>query len=267
MQANKELLNNLKVVAKKAGREILKYYQNEKLQSVSIKNDQTPVTKADLEASLIIEKELREIYPDIPLLSEESDLDTFHERLKWDRYFLVDPLDGTKEFIKGSDEFTVNIALIEKSESIAGVIYQPVKDICYYGNLQESYRETAKEISRLPIVEYQERKIRIVSSKSHKNVLTDKYIENLRSSFQVESLVFGSSLKICKVAEGVADLNPRLGGTSEWDIAAGHAIIRGAGGDIVKLGTQERINYNKLDLANPHYEVRRRELLGLALFK
>lgn len=247
--------------AKKAGKEILKYYRKIDNKDVEVKCDKSPVTAADYAADRMIDKSLQEAYPNIPRLSEESDADIFKQRLQWSTYFLIDPLDGTKEFIRGSEEFTVNIALIDKNESVMGVIYQPVTDTLYYGDLRESYKEFKGEKVRLPCEAYILGKVRVVSSKSHKNQETENYISNLRTKFEVEALCFGSSLKICKVAEGVADINPRLGGTSEWDIAAGHAILRGARGDIVLLGGKKRVRYNKEDLINPFYEAKRAELL------
>lgn len=265
MQVNEELLESLISIAKDAGREILKFYKNKDSQNIIIKGDSSPVTQADLSASKIIEESLLKLYPNIPLLSEESEQDKFKDRLNWSTYFLVDPLDGTKEFIRGSDEFTVNIALIKEGESVAGVVYLPVQEICYFGSLESSFIEKKGGRSRLPLEAYQKGKLRVVSSKSHKNIQTENYIEKLKKGFEVEALVFGSSLKICKVAEGVADLNPRLGGTSEWDIAAGHAVVRGAGGDILELETGNRVHYNKENLLNPMYEVRRQEILDLNL--
>jgi 3'(2'), 5'-bisphosphate nucleotidase len=265
LQVNDKMMADLVIVARKAGTEILKFYKNKDLQAESIKVDSSPVTQADLSASKIIEDALLELYPDIPLLSEESEEIKFEKRHEWSTYFLVDPLDGTKEFIRDSDEFTVNIALINNRESIAGVVYQPVKDICYYGTIEKSFIIENGETKRLPLYPYEEGQLRIVSSKSHKNKETDSYIESLKKSYSVEALVFGSSLKICKVAEGRADLNPRLGGTSEWDIAAGHAVVRGAGGDILQLSSGKRVSYNKENLSNPHYEVRRREILAFDL--
>lgn len=248
-------------IAIAAGKESLKYFQKLGGTDIETKEDESPVTVADFATHKIIDELLEKNFPSIPRLSEESERELFEKRFEWEKFFLIDPIDGTKEFIKGSDEFTINIALIKNCESTLGVIYQPVRDILYYGDTGESFKVEGGAKLKLPIEQYTPGKIRIVSSKSHKNKETTEYIEKLKSEYLVESFCFGSSLKLCKVAEGVVDLNPRLGGTSEWDIAAGHAIIRGARGDILLMGTNDRVQYNKESLLNPWYEAKRLELL------
>lgn len=261
MQKNKIDLLSLVSIAKEAGLVILNFYQKLKESDIETKGDLSPVTTADFAAHKLIEESLRKLYPSIPQLSEESDETVFEQRLQWDTYFLIDPLDGTKEFINGSDEFTVNIAVIKNHESVMGVVYQPIQDILYYGDLDQSFKETKDGKVRLPLSPYVEGKLRVVSSKSHKNQETEDYIKKLEETYEVEAFCFGSSIKICKVAEGIADLNPRLGGTSEWDIAAGHAVLRGAGGDIVLFASDKRVQYNKESLVNPWYEAKRAALL------
>lgn len=261
-----EILEKLIYIAQLAGAETLKFRGKLGERDIETKSDNTPVTKADLAANKIITKELQREFPDIPLLSEESDPEVFENRLSFKQYFLIDPIDGTKEFIKSSGEYTINIAYIVDHEVVAGVVDLPVLSETFYGSAEASFVRRDGKDYKLPLCPFSENKLRVVSSKSHRNAETDQYIENLSQIFnEVESLQFGSSLKICRVAEGVADLNPRLGGTSEWDIAAAHAVLLGAGGDIVELKTQKRVHYNKENLRNPYYEARRKELLGREL--
>ena len=261
MEVDKNFLYRLNNIAQEAGKIILTFYEKSEV-SVKEKSDSSPVTEADFAASDYIVSALKKEFPEIPSLSEESSEEVFQERLKWDEYFLIDPLDGTKEFIKKSSEFTVNIALIRKGRVVAGVVDVPVLRETYYGNCEESFICREGIESKLPLVPYDKDILRVVSTKSHKNTATEEFIEKLKGKFpKVEAKTFGSSLKICKVAEGVADMNPRLGtGTKEWDIAAAHAVLKGAGGDIFLLNTKISMNYNKESLHNPEYEARRKEL-------
>ncbi len=253
-------------IAEGAGQVILKYYREDV--DVITKEDDSPVTAADFAASNFIVEELKKSYPDIPALSEESPEEIFEERKKWSRFFIIDPLDGTKEFIKKSDEFTVNIALIEEARPVLGVIHIPARNETYFGCEKGSYKKTIKETYELPLENFKEGSLRVMISKSHMNEATRGYVHNLKKDYQVEFSHVGSSIKICKVAEGIADLNPRLGvGTKEWDIAAGHAIMLGAGGDIHVMGTLEPVPYNKESLLNPEYEVKRKELLNTRLIQ
>lgn len=255
-----EFLYTLSQIAQEAGQIIMTYYKKDV--AVQSKSDESPVTEADFAASEHIVKRLKEAFPDIPTLSEESPKEVFEERKNWKNFFLVDPLDGTKEFIKKSNEFTVNIAYIEDHKVKAGVVDVPALNETYYGMAGESFVSRQGMEFKLPLDPYKEGVIRVVSTKSHKNPETEAYIEELKKKYKkVEAKTFGSSLKICKVAEGVADINPRLGqGTKEWDIAAAHAVLMGAGGMIVELGTRIPVTYNKPSLLNPEYEARRKEL-------
>jgi len=257
-----KIIDELIIISKLAGMETLKYHGQLRENDIENKIDNTPVTQADLAAHKIIVENLSKAFPDIPILSEESEKEVFDLRHNFEDFFLVDPIDGTKEFIKESGEYTINIAYIVNHEVRAGVVYLPVTDELYYGTERGSYLIKNGKTLKLPLVPYEENQIRVVSSKSHPNSATDQYIESLGKKYKkVISLQFGSSLKLCKVAEGVADLNPRLGGTSEWDIAAGHAVLLGAGGDIVELGSSNRVKDNKNSLLNPFYEAKRKELL------
>jgi 3'(2'), 5'-bisphosphate nucleotidase len=247
-------------IAEEAGQIIMGYYNNSF--DVMKKDDDSPVTAADFAASKYIVDKLAEFFPDIPALSEESDEVVFKQRRQWKNFFLIDPLDGTKEFIKRSHEFTVNIAYISDCVPYLGVIHIPAEGVTYYGSHKGSFIKDSKGTRPLPVKEFEEGKLNVMISKSHLNEETKAYIEDLKSRYEVEYFNVGSSIKICKVAEGSADLNPRLGvGTKEWDIAAGHAIVIGAGGDIHILGTTTRVPYNKESLHNPEYEVKRKELL------
>jgi 3'(2'), 5'-bisphosphate nucleotidase len=242
-------------IAIKAGEEILKYYTEDI--HVTHKDDSSPLTKADLASNKIIMNALQQLDRTIPILSEES-LVEWKERKNWTKYWLVDPLDGTKEFIKQNGEFTVNIALIENNKPILGVIFTPVKFDLYFAqknygsykinssskliNLQEAVKIFVANQSSIK---------RIIGSRSHSNQTFDSWVnQNFPNSEIVQA---GSSLKFCLVAEGAADIYPRFGPTSEWDIAAGHIIVNEAGGRVNTFENTE-INYNqKEDLLNPQF--------------
>ena len=242
-------------IAIKAGEEILKYYTEDI--HVTHKDDSSPLTKADLASNKIIMNALQQLDRTIPILSEES-LVEWKERKNWTKYWLVDPLDGTKEFIKQNGEFTVNIALIENNKPILGVIFTPVKFDLYFA--QKNYG-SYKINSSSKLINLQEaEKIfvanqssikRIIGSRSHSNQTFDSWVnQNFPNSEIVQA---GSSLKFCLIAEGAADIYPRFGPTSEWDIAAGHIIVNEAGGRVNTFENTE-INYNqKEDLLNPQF--------------
>ena len=242
-------------IAIKAGEEILKYY-NEDIH-VTHKDDSSPLTKADLASNKIIMNALQQLDSTIPILSEES-LVEWKERKNWTKYWLVDPLDGTKEFIKQNGEFTVNIALIENNKPILGVIFTPVKFDLYFAQKNYgSYKINSssklinlKEAVKIFVANQSSIK-RIIGSRSHSNQTFDSWVnQNFPNSEIVQA---GSSLKFCLVAEGAADIYPRFGPTSEWDIAAGHIIVNEAGGRVNTFENTE-INYNqKEDLLNPQF--------------
>jgi 3'(2'), 5'-bisphosphate nucleotidase len=244
----------------KAGKEILDVYYNSNF-DVELKADNSPLTIADKRAHRVITKILNET--GIPVLSEEGKMISYNERKDWKLFWLVDPLDGTKEFIKRNDEFTVNIALIEDNSPIAGVIYVPVTKNLYWGNSNGSFTAIADDeneqftnIQQLPLNLSKENFV-VAGSKSHMNVETERYIESLDTKGkQVEMKSKGSSLKICMVAEGNADLYPRLAPTMEWDTAAGHAIVKFAGKKIVQYENNESLVYNKENLLNPWFIVK-----------
>jgi len=232
---------------------------------VQVKDDQTPVTLADQYAHGEILKALKSTQ--LPVLSEEGIHLSYSERKNWDLYWLVDPLDGTKEFIKRNDEFTVNIALIQKNEPIAGVIYAPVTGELYVGiigvgsfkifNLDEDCTFQIMQLSGIKLPEKVKQNEFIVAvSRSHMNQETKEYIENIRQEHKsIRIINKGSSLKICMVAEGTADVYPKIGRTMEWDTAAGHAIVKAAGKNIFLPDLMTELTYNKEDLQNPHFIV------------
>ena len=239
-------------IARRAGKRILEIYNDS--YDIEHKDDKTPVTTADLEAHNIIVAELKALTGDIPVLSEESTMVDYDTRKQWQRYWLVDPLDGTREFIKRNGEFSVNIALIDNHESILGVINAPVLQKDYF-----AWRDGGayKQLAGKPKKAIQTRKlpaskITVAGSRSHASEKLKLYLENMD---EVELLTMGSSLKSCLVAEGKADLYPRLGLTSEWDTAAAQCIVEEAGGHMVQTDMKP-MRYNTKDsLLNPEFFV------------
>ena len=239
-------------IAREAGERILEIYNSD--YNIEEKDDKSPLTDADLAAHNTIVKALTALTPDIPILSEESAKLPFEERKKWQTYWLVDPLDGTKEFIKRNGEFTVNIALIDNHKSIIGVIHVPVLNIDYFGWIDGgSFKiEQAGEAESIHVRQQASDKPIVVGSRSHGSEQLQAYMKNLGDS---ELLSMGSSLKFCLVAEGKADLYPRIGLTSEWDTGAAHCIVEQAGGQVTKLDMSP-LEYNTKDsLLNPFFFV------------
>ena len=257
-----------------AGGEIMRIYDDPRQDfEIEMKSDKSPLTRADKAAHKCIVRHLSET--GIPILSEEGAHLPYEERKEWHRLWVVDPLDGTKEFIKKNGEFTVNIALIEDGKPVLGVIYVPATEILYAGiegvgawrvenakNLlraQKSIKEREPLMLRhLPIPSTAQRMdFTIVASRSHKNPETEHFINLMRKQHgKVQLISSGSSLKICHVAEGNADIYPRFAPTMEWDTAAGDAIARAAGREVVDAKTGEPLVYNKPDLHNPWFIVR-----------
>ena len=253
---SKENLLEIINISVDAGEVILNYY-NENV-DVIYKDDKSPLTKADLASHKIITDSIKKITPDIPILSEEEFID-WKIRKKWKKYWLIDPLDGTKEFIKKNDEFTVNIALIENNRPILGVIYTPalnelfysIKNFGSYKILTKKKLNTLKEAKRISINKKKSNKIKIVGSRSHSNPILDKWINKNFNEFDI--LQKGSSLKFCLIAEGSADIYPRFGPTSEWDIAAGHIILEEAGGKLKSIDNKEILYNEKENILNPEF--------------
>jgi 3'(2'), 5'-bisphosphate nucleotidase len=238
-----EFLGNL---AREAGRAILEVYDSEF--EVERKEDHSPLTLADTRSHRIIVGALGESYPDIPVLSEEGKGVAFETRRSWSRFWLVDPLDGTKEFINRNGEFTVNIALIEKDQPTLGAVFIPVADLLYLADTRQGCWEIAKGQRRALRIRPPERDetVRILASRSHPSPGLDALLERLPKR---ETCNRGSSAKFCALASGQADFYPRLGPTWEWDTAAGHAVVVAAGGVVVDHGGAP-LRYNKADLLN-----------------
>jgi 3'(2'), 5'-bisphosphate nucleotidase len=240
-------------IAWRAGAAILKVYESGDFK-LAHKDDRSPVTAADRAAHQAIVEGLSALTPDWPVLSEESaDID-FDERAQWSRYWLVDPLDGTREFLSHNGEFTVNIALIDDHESVLGVVYAPARQLLYYGIPGTgAFRAHADEPAAAIVVKrHAATPLRVVGSRSHRGDSLDTLLSHLGA---YEMIAVGSSLKLCMVAEGSADLYPRLGPSSEWDTAAAHAVVLAAGGYVTSTaGLPLSYNYSP-DLLNPHFLV------------
>ena len=247
-----------------AGKKILEVYESEF--AVEEKDDKSPLTEADKRAHLKIMEHLEET--NYPVLSEEGRDIPYEERKDWEYFWMVDPLDGTKEFVKRNGEFTVNIALIHQQKAIMGVIYVPVKDVMYFGkkgvgsfkledfskNSDKTLEEIKRNAAQLPI--QNERKYTIVGSRSHMSSETENFIkEKEKEKGEIEILSRGSSLKLCMVAEGLADDYPRFAPTMEWDTAAGQAIVEAMGGSVINWKTKEPMLYNRENLLNDWFLV------------
>jgi len=264
-----------------AGNAINKVYRSEDF-GVEYKSDKSPLTIADQKSHEIIIKVLTQF--DLPILSEEGKDTPFAQRKDWERFWVVDPLDGTKEFIKRNGEFTVNIALIENSHPVLGTIFVPDRNTLYFAgqelgayklqdgpfsqilDAQADSKKDACELldqiigqsTKLPVIDPQRAALTIVGSRSHNTAELEAYVAEKRKAFgDVEFISAGSSLKICLVAEGRADVYPRLGPTMEWDTAAGQAIAEYAGASVSQYDTSKPLIYNKEDLHNPWFIVQR----------
>jgi 3'(2'), 5'-bisphosphate nucleotidase len=253
-----ELLDQVKQIAVAAGAEILTVYNCDTGVDVAFKLDDSPLTAADRQANQIIVAQLAALTPQIPILSEESEPAAFDTRQGWRRYWLVDPLDGTKEFIKRNGEFTVNIALIEDGVPLLGVVHVPVSATTYPGLLGEgAWKQVGVEAPlsiKVSPFNSAARRVRVVASRSHRDAKLDVLLAAFESIIgSVELVSMGSSLKICLLAEGEADIYPRLAPTSEWDTAAAHAVLSAAGGEIVDTSFNP-LRYNqKSELLNPFF--------------
>ena len=244
-----QLLFDVLDIAKEAGRIILRHFHSN--QEAMTKLDASPLTIADLESNSYIRTQLASLYPSIPIISEESIPNTYDERTSWSTFWLVDPLDGTKEFIKKSGYFTVNIALITNGLPVLGVIEVPFFDEVYYASNNEAYhtsRSSEEGPTRLHVRKLEPSNVAIVASRDHSGPAVQALC-NLLPQASLKSI--GSSLKFCLVAAGQADVYLRDVPTMEWDTAAAHAILRAAGGDIYTLDGSV-LTYNKESLRNPH---------------
>ncbi|MEM0924052.1 MAG: 3'(2'),5'-bisphosphate nucleotidase CysQ [Pseudomonadota bacterium] len=245
----------LRDLALKAGQAIMAVYAQPDFETKA-KSDASPVTEADLAADKIISEGLAAAFPDIPAVTEEQA--ESHAQQGLERFFLVDPLDGTKEFVQRRGDFTVNIALIEQGRPIIGVVYAPAKGRLFrtlgQGAVQEQVDETCAPVpgseSPIKVSSPDNAALVVVASKSHRDQATDDFI----GKFQVADFkAAGSSLKFCLVAGGEADFYPRLGRTMEWDTAAGHAVLLAAGGQVLRFDDKSDLTYGKSGFENPFF--------------
>lgn len=255
-----ELIEIARHAAIKAGNGILDVYYHSDF-GLEYKTDNSPLTIADKRAHHIIAECLSKT--NIPVLSEEGRTISFAERGKWEMFWLVDPLDGTKEFVKRNDEFTVNIALIKGCSPVGGVVYVPVTRTIYWAENHGSFKaivngqnDAITDIQQLPLTLTKENFV-VAGSRSHMSPETEAYIQSIDTKGKsMEMKSKGSSLKICMVAEGFADIYPRLGPTMEWDTAAGHAIVKFSGKNIYQIENDKPLVYNKENLLNPWFVVK-----------
>jgi 3'(2'), 5'-bisphosphate nucleotidase len=246
------LIEPVVALATEAGHAILEVYATDF--AVQSKDDDSPLTKADLAAHRCIVDGLRKLTPDLPIISEESGLPDFDERRRWARYWLIDPLDGTREFVNRNDEFTVNIALIEDHRAILGVVHVPVQGKTYTGcvGLGAQCRQGDDAPVPIRVADASHTPVRVVGSRSHRGTSLDAFLAALG---EYDMVPMGSSLKFCVVATGDADVYPRLGPTSEWDTAAAQAVVEQAGGSVVTLDGRP-MKYNEKDrILNPYFLV------------
>jgi len=251
---NEELMLKVVEVSKQAGQAIMDIYVKDF--DVEIKDDKSPLTAADLAAHQLIVAALAEITPDIPVLSEESRAIDWETRKSWHKYWLVDPLDGTKEFIKRNGEFTVNIALIDGNDAVMGVVFAPVLDTVYYGGRElGAFKQIGDEppAAIKTQVHNGTETWKVVGSRSHIGEGMQTFLDELGD---YEMVSMGSSLKFCLVAEGSAHMYPRLVPTSEWDTAAAQAVVEAAGGSVKNLDGTPFLYNAKEDLLNPFFIVR-----------
>jgi 3'(2'), 5'-bisphosphate nucleotidase len=245
-------LDPIVALAKEAGRRILEIYESDF--RVGAKEDNSPLTAADLASHHCLVEGLTELRPNYPIISEESSQLAFEDRREWQTYWLIDPLDGTKEFVKRNGEFTVNVALIHQNQTVLGVVHAPAKDLCYFasegcGAFKQIGDEEPKTIK---VCSSATSSLRVVGSRSHQSTEMQTYLDRLGG---YELMAIGSSLKFCLVAEGAADLYPRLGPTSEWDTAAAHCIVKESGGNVTDLKGQPLLYNTKPSLLNPYFLV------------
>ena len=250
MSISDEIIQEVIALSRLAGSAIMEVYNTDF--DIHIKNDNSPVTEADTKANAVITEGLKEINPEIPILSEEGRDVPFEERSKWETFWLVDPLDGTKEFIKKNDEFTINIALLKKNQPVFGVVFAPALDILFWGCQDRGAFKSISGNSHIPVAVNSQLSdpVIIAGSRSHQNIKMNTFTSQFEK-YEVKPM--GSSLKICSVADGSVHFYPRLGPTMEWDTGAAHAVLRAAGGEIIKYGTYEPLEYNKRNLLNPEF--------------
>lgn len=254
MEKTNELIQEIIEIARSAGEAILDVYFSKDSEQVEYKSDDSPLTMADRKSNQVIVDGLNKLSIQYPIVSEESKQISYKERSHFKRFWMVDPLDGTKEFVNRNGEFTVNIALIENGYPILGVVYVPIVRDMYWATKDEGayVKIDGGAPSKLctNTIRMTDQKLRILCSRSHVNAETQAYIERFEDP---ELVAAGSSLKFLWIASNRADLYPRLGPTMEWDTAAAHIILEEAGGKVLQHGEGALMEYNKPDLLNPYF--------------
>ncbi|MEI7801037.1 MAG: 3'(2'),5'-bisphosphate nucleotidase CysQ [Bacteroidota bacterium] len=256
MIADKIDLALIETIARKAGAAIMEIYKTEF--TVEMKENKSPLTEADKVSNQIILDELKKQYPDIPFISEETKAIDYSERKNWNHCWLIDPIDGTKEFIKKNGEFTVNIALIENGAPTLGVVYAPALNKMWSAKTNEGSFKENENGERIQLTKKANHlslnKIRVIGSRSHMSAETETFIAGLKTAGkEIDFVSAGSSIKFCLLAEGSADVYPRFAPTMEWDTAAGHAVLAIAGGHVYETATENQLLYNKQNLLNPFF--------------
>ncbi len=244
-------INAVIKIAKDTGKAIMQIYNQDF--DIEYKDDKSPLTLADKTAHLLIIQGLKKLPVDYPILSEEGKNIPYEIRKNWRYFWLIDPLDGTKEFIKNRDEFSINIALIHQGKPVLGVVYAPALDECYWAKQGAG---AFKDGVKLPLKTQKSTKTyKIIASRSHLSDETKTFIKAIKTNREKKLITIGSSLKICLVATGEADIYPRLSSTMEWDTAAAHVIVLEAGKEILQFNNKKPIIYNKENLLNPWFVV------------
>ena len=246
-----QLLNLGLEAAVKAGKEIINIYKNTETIDYENKKDNSPLTIADTKSHNIICQHLKKT--EINIISEESNMQDYNTRKNWKHYWLIDPLDGTKEFIKKNGEFTVNIAFMKENKPIIGIVYCPTKKTLYWNHPEKGgFKKKNKTIKlkKRKSVDFNKSNLRIITSRSHMNSKTENFISKLKNP---KTISCGSSLKILLLAENKADIYPRFGPTMEWDTAAAHAIANSTNIKLFDTGADREILYNKKNLLNPYF--------------
>ncbi len=248
-----KLIEKVKEIAQTAGAEILAVYGNKGGLEIIHKKDKSPLTIADQRSNQLICESLKRLTPKIPIISEENKEIPYEERKSFEQVWLIDPLDGTKEFIKRNGDFTVNIALIEQNKVVLGVVYVPVsKELFWAVKGQGAYFYAREKVEKLSasIFSMQDKGLNVVCSQSHLNRDTSEFISRLN---QANAVSKGSSLKFLILAQGRAHIYPRLAPTMEWDTAAAQIILEESGGKVIETSCEQPLSYNKKNLLNPHF--------------
>jgi len=248
-------LHEIIKIARQAGAEIMAFYANRGERAIrpSYKADRSPLTEADLAAHHCIVAALQSYTPHLPILSEEAPAPPYEIRKTWTQFWLIDPLDGTREFVDGHPDFTVNIALIDEDRVTMGVMYAPVLDVLYYAEAGAgAFKQVQDTVTKIRVDASLSLPLRMATTRSHGSKALESFIERLSASHQISRMARGSALKFGLVAEGAVHVYPRFGPTMEWDIAAGQCIVEAAGGSVVDLAGRP-LRYNKPDLHSPRF--------------